>query len=202
MWLVSTAHELAAIKEIEEAPDRTIGIVAGAIIASKLSDVLRRALGDDSRYAKKVRNQMFEHEGPLGSFGAHIHMAYLIGLLSEQGHTDLQTLKKIRNLFAHYAEHNTFETERIRALCKNFRLVDDKDRVFERAILKRDTPEKTFEVSLDAVTNVEGIVALAIKKEGDDTESPKWRFLTSSKLFCATLDYYWTEPKAVRVPLL
>jgi hypothetical protein len=41
MWLVSDVHELAAIKEIEQAPDRTLGVVAGAIISSKLSDVLR-----------------------------------------------------------------------------------------------------------------------------------------------------------------
>lgn len=202
MWLVSDVHELAAIKEIEQASDRAIGIVAGAIIASKLSDVLRRALGDESPYAKKVRNQMFEHEGPLGTFAAHINMAYLIGLLSEKGHGDLQTFKKVRNLFAHYAEHNTFDTERIKALCKNFRLIDEELRVHDQVIFKRDTPEEKFEIPVDAVVIERGLVTLGIKKAGDNTASPKWRFLTSSKLFCATLDRYLEKPQELVLPLL
>ena len=159
-------------------------------------------MSDNGPYAKKVRSHMFQPEGPLGTFGAQIDMAYLIGLLSEKGHEDLLTFKKVRNLFAHYAEHNTFDTERIRALCKNFRLIDEHKRIYDQVIWKRDTPEEKFEATVDAVVIERGVVTMGIKKADDDTASPKWRFLASSKLFCATLDIYLEKPQDLLVPLL
>jgi DNA-binding MltR family transcriptional regulator len=137
MWLATDSKEFEAIEELEQgASERNLGVVAGAIVDSKLSHVLRRALGDDSPYSKKVRAELFNPDGPLGSFGSRISMAFLLGLLTEKGHTDLQTFKKIRNLFAHYAEHGTFASQRIRDLCRNLLLVDE--RVSEQLIVRRN----------------------------------------------------------------
>ena len=41
MWLATDNKELEAIDELEKgASDRTLGIIAGAIVDSKLSDIL------------------------------------------------------------------------------------------------------------------------------------------------------------------
>jgi len=200
MWLVSDLTELAAIRELQKGSDRALGIIAGAIIDSKLSDVLRRALGDDSPYSKRVRAELFHADGPLGSFGPRISMAYLIGLLTEQGHTDLQTFKKIRDLFAHYTEHGSFTMQRISALCNNFKLIDE--RVFEQVTLKRDTDEQKNGVDLDAAVIEDREVHMTLRKKDDDASDPKWRFVSSAKLFCATLDTYLKSPMILSVPLL
>jgi len=206
MWLATDIKEFEAIDELEKgASDRTLGVVAGAIIDSKLSDVLRRALGDDTPYSKKVRAEIFNPDGPLGSFGSRIGIAYLLGLLSEKGHTDLQTFKKIRNLFAHYAEHGTFKSQRIRDLCKNFLLVDE--RVSDQLIVRRNVGEDgipEIEVAIDAaVIEIESkTMSIGLKKKDDDCSDPKWRFVSSSKLFCAVLDTYLRDPTALKAPIL
>ena len=68
--------------------------------------------------------------------------------------------------------------------------------------LGRDTPEKKFEVVLDAILIENRSVMMGIRKPDDDPKSPKWRFLATSKLFCAVLDMYFRDPKELAVPLL
>jgi DNA-binding MltR family transcriptional regulator len=125
MWFPNDEKTFKAIKELEASGDRTYGILAATIIDSLLNDLIRQALhGDDSDYSKKVRKDMFHADRPLGAFGAKINMAYLMGFVSADAHADLQNMKNIRNLFAHYREHATFVDQRIEALCANFKLVN------------------------------------------------------------------------------
>lgn len=199
MWLVSDSKERAAIKELDQASDRTVGIISGAIIDSKLSEVLMRALGDDSPYSKKIRSELFRPDGPLGNFRTKIKCAYLIGLLTEEGCADMQTFTKIRNRFVHYAEDGTFGAQRITALCRNFNIIDK--RVFEQVMLVRGTEEQQLRVDLGAAVIENRELHMALKKKDGDTSNPKWRFASSAKLFCATLDTYLHAPESLNVPL-
>lgn len=46
-------------------------------------------------------NEVFDNNGSLGTFSAKIGLAYCMGLISENEHRLLQTIRKIRNSFAH-----------------------------------------------------------------------------------------------------
>jgi len=67
----------------------------------------------------KIANEMFRSSGPLGDFGARIHMAFLIGMFSLEGHAELTTIRKIRNLFAHNLRINGFNAQRVNDLVSN-----------------------------------------------------------------------------------
>lgn len=120
MWFMKDT--VGALDELEEGSDRTIGVVAGAIVNSFLTDALKNELSrDDTPYSKDIQNNVFQPDGPLGNFGAKIWMAYLLGYFTQDAHDDLLNFKYIRNLFAHYSEHNSFHTQRIKDRCANFK---------------------------------------------------------------------------------
>ncbi len=56
-------------------------------------------------------------------------------------------------------------------------------------------------MSLDAVVVENRRVNMGLRKEGDDTSAPKWRFVASAKLFGASLGSYLERPEELNVPL-
>ena len=109
MWLGINPTTIAAFAEIENGADRTIAVVSGAILNSAVTDILRRDIKrDDSTYSQDIQNRVFQPDGPLGNLGPKSWMMYLLGYLSESALRDLAAFMKIRNLFAHYSEHNSF----------------------------------------------------------------------------------------------
>src|SRR5690606_18966025 len=55
---------------------------------------------------------------PLGSFSARTQAAYVLGLISENEFKELNTLRKIRNLFAHKVKMS-FDVQQVKDLCAN-----------------------------------------------------------------------------------
>lgn len=55
---------------------------------------------------------------PLGTFSARIKAAHCLGLISDMERDDLDTLRKIRNEFAH-SHRISFDTHKVKDLCKN-----------------------------------------------------------------------------------
>jgi hypothetical protein len=117
---------------------------------------------------------LFSADGAVGGFGARASLAYLMGIISREAHTDLQTFAKIRNSFAHYTEHDTFETESIKARCGNFKLIDSH---VERA----DTPYETMSGG-KIITDLDAAL-----------HTPKGRFIATAKLFCAAFANFLLE---------
>ena len=99
MWFALDQNTINALNELEKGPDRTVGVVAGAIVESYLTEILKRELTpDDSDYTKEIQNYTFQPDGPLGNFGAKIWVAYLLGYFSKKAHVDL--LARHRRCFA------------------------------------------------------------------------------------------------------
>ena len=191
MWYTLSKRLDDAIKELEKSSDRAIGIIAGAMVDSQLYEALSHFLhGDDEAYSTKVRKDMFGSDGPLGSFGARTNLAYLLGLITEDAHADLQTFGKIRNSFAHYTEHDTFETESIKARCSNFKLI-------KKYVTTVTKPELTasgqcqlqdsISISADKVITLNLVDAEAV------LSTPKGRFIATTKLFCAVFSEFADE---------
>jgi DNA-binding MltR family transcriptional regulator len=119
-WFVETENELSAIDEMESASDRTAAIVIASLVESRLTNTLQAGLHHD----EAIVERLFRPSGPLGSFSAKIDLACLMGAISNDAYRDLIILKNIRNIFAHQFKSASFGEQRIRDLCRNFRLIE------------------------------------------------------------------------------
>jgi DNA-binding MltR family transcriptional regulator len=95
--------------------DRACAVLAGALLDSVLERLLWRAMVPDSS------QELFRAQGPLGSFAAKLDLAFALGLISREDHTELTLVRRIRNDFAHHLDHElNFTTahivDRVRAL--------------------------------------------------------------------------------------
>jgi DNA-binding MltR family transcriptional regulator len=80
--------------------------------------MLKRKLVQDD----KVIDDMFRHIGPLGTFSSRIGLAYLVGRISKTVYENLETIRKIRNDFAHTRDDLQFSCQGISDRCKNLYL--------------------------------------------------------------------------------
>lgn len=89
------------IQELRSESDRTVAIVGGAWVEEGLSGMLQAAFQPDPAVWKRVTASY----GPLSSFSAMIDIAYLLNLVSSQIYSDLNTIRGVRNIFAHDIAH-------------------------------------------------------------------------------------------------
>src|SRR5215207_10013598 len=109
-----------AFEQLDKDSDRAAGLVAAAIVEQRLEEAIQFWMVADSA----VQQSLFRPSGALGAFGVKIDLAYLMGVISSAGRSDLIILKSIRNDFAHRLELDSFEIPTIRDRCANLRLVD------------------------------------------------------------------------------
>lgn len=181
MWVNFRVGTVENFAELERGSDRTIGVVASAVVESYLTGALKKEIHrDDTPYSNQVRSDTFNHDGPLGSFGAKIQLAYLMGYLTPEAHRDLTNLKNIRNQFAHYAEQHSFATDKIRDRCANFTLINERT---------RDIPGATIP-SLNGMSVEDVKIYLDLACRDEILATPKGRFVNTAKLFCAAFEFY------------
>jgi DNA-binding MltR family transcriptional regulator len=99
-------------KAYEKESDRSVAILASSYLEKYLEEYIAKKLVDDKAVAK-----LFEGFGPLSTFNAKIEFAFAIGLLPRHVYTDLRTIRKVRNLFAHEPDSSDFLTDSIKDLC-------------------------------------------------------------------------------------
>jgi hypothetical protein len=58
---------------------------------------------------------------PLGTFSTRIVATHALGLISDREAAELNTLRKVRNRFAHEV-HVSFETDAVRDICSNLKM--------------------------------------------------------------------------------
>ncbi len=81
-----------------------------------LENLLEQLLRSHMRPDPKTLGEMFRPSGSLGSFGARVKMAYVLGYLDHSVQRDFLTIGKIRNAFAHRIEIKTFEHSEVKTL--------------------------------------------------------------------------------------
>lgn len=189
MWVAFSDSTRKAFSELVSGSDRVIGVVAGALIDSLLTDVVRDELKhDSSNHARKVQNDLFQPEGALGAFGAKIMLAYLLGYFTEEAYKDLMVFKYIRNQFAHYSQFSSFDIQHIRDRCGNFTLIDKRIRPPAASV----TYESGKIVPLDSFSSGPGGIYLNVINPEEALTTPRGRFIATAKLFCAALEVYRT----------
>lgn len=85
--------------------------------------------------SKKTEDAVFGSNGPLGTFGNRITLAYQLGWLSKETKLRLDAFRKIRNEFAHNAFRISFSDKKIISL---FATIDYKFRDFMIQIKKME----------------------------------------------------------------
>jgi DNA-binding MltR family transcriptional regulator len=204
MWLTFSARAREALAELDNGSDRVIGIVAGAMIDASLTDVLRKELQpNSSNHVQDVQANLFQADGPLGSFAAKISLAYLLGYFTQEAYADLQNFKYIRNLFAHSSEYNSFTVQRIKDRCANFKLIETRV-IPAAASVRHSDGTSNYLDSIIANPDSPGF-KLGLVNHDEVKSTPRGRFVATAKLFCASLEAYLTdEPPnlAKRKPIL
>jgi len=110
-------HRRALAKEIIHASDRSVAI----LLTNYLDECLRVALWGilPNRDDNTPKDRLFSDFGVLGTLSAKISMAHAMMLFGDVTYKNLETIRKIRNVFAHSAHPLTFRTPEIRAACKS-----------------------------------------------------------------------------------
>jgi len=95
--------------------DRACAILGAALLDAKLEELFKRKL-------RRFQNDLLKSMCPLGTFSSRIRLARAIDWISEDVQCDLDTIRGIRNDFAHSFDYKlSFANQSIAARCKNLR---------------------------------------------------------------------------------
>jgi hypothetical protein len=87
-------------------------------MAADVDNHLYLAIKDMMRSLSRSQEKaLFSGEGPLASFGSKIKIGVALRIFGEKTLRDLDTIREIRNGFAHSTEAFDFKTTEVAALC-------------------------------------------------------------------------------------
>jgi hypothetical protein len=108
--------EMAA--KLKDETDRGVALIVAAWIDDALTDfVIGHLLRDEDAI-----EAMFGGIGPLGTFSSKIKLAYLTRMIGKSIYDNLETIRGIRNEFAHSRKDLKFSEPSINARCNNLML--------------------------------------------------------------------------------
>ena len=96
--------------ELEKESDRGCALVAAAYLENEITVLLKRFLVKQS---KKAAIELFDFNGPIGTFSSKIKLSFALGLISKELQSSLDVIRKIRNDFAHLHEPLDFSIDTI-----------------------------------------------------------------------------------------
>jgi hypothetical protein len=163
-FLSPSEQQNEAITELLGGSDRAGAIVGTTMIETRLEAAIKARVN-----LPKITKEMFRPMGPLGSLSAKIHLGFMLGLYGEAAWRELDTIRDIRNWFAHHLDDATFGSNKIGKLCMKLELV--KRHVSEAM---PTTPPLPFWVRA-----TEAQLAL-----------PRYRFNLSVSLYTVCLEHY------------
>jgi hypothetical protein len=102
--------------------DRACGILFGGWIDLALVSAIKSTLRPD--LTSGLEKDLFDFEGPLGTFSSRINLAYALLIFGEKTKHDLELIRLIRNQFAHCRLPLRFEVPEVSAVCAHLQLPD------------------------------------------------------------------------------
>lgn len=105
----------AFIQEMQSISNTSAALLAAAFIDASLDVLLRAFLVNDR---KKV-DALLGAQRALDSLGSRATLAFCLGLISQELYSDIDTIRKIRNEFAHSRLALGFGDQPINDWCKN-----------------------------------------------------------------------------------
>lgn len=98
---------------LKDESDRGCALLTVSYLDNELKNLLEKRF----LQKKRIIENLIEGGRPLSSFSSRIDLTFLIGLIGEKTHGDLNLIRKIRNEFAHKYIPITFEDPKIKSLC-------------------------------------------------------------------------------------
>lgn len=108
--------------------DRATALVLGSILEQglELAILSHCVLGWNSPEAEAEQKKLFGggEDGAM-SFAVKVRMAYALGVYGPKTRADIDTMRHIRNLFAHDRSHLTFDDHVVSTLCDQIMWIDN-----------------------------------------------------------------------------
>jgi DNA-binding MltR family transcriptional regulator len=112
-------------EELQNESPRAAVIIAAAFLDAQLRNLISKACVNDSRAVGELLGTDRNPDGgPLSSFAAKTKAAYCLGLIGRSTYEDLNTIRKIRNKFAHKVHGYTFDEPEIVNWCRSLKLAN------------------------------------------------------------------------------
>lgn len=111
-----------------EMADRATALVLGSILEQglELAILSHCVIGWNTPEAEAEQKRLFGgSEGGAMSFSIKIRLAYALGVFGPKTRTDIDTMRYIRNFFAHDRSHLTFDDTDVSALCYQLKWIED-----------------------------------------------------------------------------
>ena len=102
---------IPVFKKLVKETDTGIAIISAAYIDECLKALLGLHVDTSSR---QIFNKIFDFSGPLGTFSSRIDLAFGFNFISKQTHQRINSIKNIRNEFAHNPFGVSFNTTEIK----------------------------------------------------------------------------------------
>ena len=156
------------LNEFQFETDRGAALVGAALIDDRLERLLSSHLID----CKESKELLSGGNAPLGTLNARIKMAYCLGLITELEYKECDTIRKIRNEFAHKVHGLAFQDDRVRDLCNNLKANTPDGRRYE------GDPRQLFIISVILTS-----LALWYRPEYNEsfkTQSRQWKHQLST----------------------
>jgi hypothetical protein len=116
--------EIQGVKELYDTftqeSDRGVAIVGAAYLDENLAVLLESFLIEDEQRVHELLGA--GQFAPLGSFSARTKAAYCLGLISKNEYEDLNTIRGIRNDFAHQRKDVSFAHADVEQKCRQLLL--------------------------------------------------------------------------------
>jgi DNA-binding MltR family transcriptional regulator len=118
------ARKNQILRELEAESDRGCVLVAASALDVLLEELLRTSLITDPHAVKHAVTLLFEAMGPMATFSAKIKLAYGLGLIDKLHFSDLEKIRRIRNIASHEYSPMTFESQEIIEISRTLEAAD------------------------------------------------------------------------------
>jgi hypothetical protein len=102
--------------------DRAVVILQASMVESILENAIAQRMRHDLK--DETRKDLFDFEGPVGTFSAKITIAYALGIFGSTTRRDLDLIRLMRNQFAHCRKPLKFSLPVVVAICAHLVLPD------------------------------------------------------------------------------
>ena len=113
-WPLALASEWQhVIEELQHESDRGVALLGAAYLDTALKSLLEASFAGGKTVIDKLLNNP---NAPLGTFSSRIAIAYGLGHIGVNYFQTLESIREIRNYFAHFRRRLSFEDPEIRKL--------------------------------------------------------------------------------------
>jgi hypothetical protein len=122
------------VPEVENASDRSAAILIGANVERGLERLLLQSLVRVKD--EDVIGRLIERGGALSTFYGNTHLGYAVGLYGIKEFGNLESIRRIRNVFAHAPSIVRFDSPEIVAECNKFTVLEHRRDIYDKAIAR------------------------------------------------------------------